>query len=224
MPSYLHLASTSSAVATPGLGGAIKVVLADDHASVRRSLRTLLDAEEGVEVIAEASDLAAARESVSGDLPQVLVLDLEMPNSLPTIGRLRASSPGTEIVVLTMDESPVFAQRAINAGALGFVLKHKADAELLVAVRAAARGEEYVSPAVANRLERLRNAIGEGSLSPRELEVLRLIALGYTSAEIATQLRLSRRTIDSHRARIHRKLGLTTRAQLVRYALSGQLI
>lgn len=224
MPSYLHLASTSPNVDAPGLGRAIKVVLADDHAAVRRSLRTLLDADDGIDVIAEASDLAAARESVSGHLPQVLVLDLEMPNSLPTIGRLRASSPGTEIVVLTMDESPVFAQRAIDAGALGFVLKHKADAELLLAVRAATRGEEYISPAIASRLERLRRATGEGCLNPRELEVLRLIALGYTSAEIATQLHLSRRTIDSHRARIHRKLGLTTRAQLVRYALSGQLI
>ena len=201
-------------------------MLADDHAVVRRSLRLMLGREEDVEVIAEASDLWGAVRQVQGHLPRVLLLDLRLPNgsSVEIIRRLRARAPDTEIVVITMEESPLFAQQAIDAGAVGFVLKDKADSELLTAVRRAARGDEYVSPRVAAGLHALRRAIGGDGLSPRETEVLRLIALGHTSPEVAGKLHLSRRTVETHRARIHRKLGLTTRAELVRFALGRRLI
>ncbi len=204
----------------------IQVVLADDHAVVRRSLRLLLDGEENLEVIAEAADLSSVVRHVHGHVPHVLVLDLQMPNgsSIDTIRRLRDQVPETEIVVLTMEASPLFAQQALDAGAVGFVLKDTADTELPPAVRAAASGGEYVSPRVEAGLEALRRAVDGDGLSPRETEILRLIALGHTSAEIASRLHLSRRTVETHRAHVHRKLGMRTRAELVRYALSRHLV
>ena len=123
-----------------------------------------------------------------------------------------------------MEDSPQFARQALDAGAIGFVLKDRADDELVAAVRCAARGDEYVSPRVAAGLEALQHATGTGELSPREIEILRLIALGYTSREIATKLHVSRRTVETHRARIHRKLGLGTRAELVRFALARHMV
>ncbi len=227
MPARLHLASASeNPHSSLRADSRITVVLADDHVALRRSLRLLLEGEEDVDVVAEASDLSTVARQVHGHLPRVLVLDLRLPNGsgVETVRRLRAQVPATEIVVMTMDESPVFAQQAIDAGAIGFVLKDKADSELLTAIRSATRGDEYVSPRVAAGLDALRRAVGGDGLSPRETEVLRLIALGHTSAEIAAKLHLSRRTVETHRARIHRKLGLTTRAELVRFALRRHLI
>jgi two-component system response regulator NreC len=205
---------------------AIRIVLADDHATVRRNLRLLLDREDGMEVVAEAADLSTVIRHVPVHLPHVLVLDLRMPNgsSIETIRRLRQHTPNTEIIVLTMEESPAFAQQALDAGAAGFVLKDRADDELPMAIRQVVCGEEYVSPRVTAALAALRKAVSGDGLSPREVEVLRLITLGHTSAEIAQKLSLSRRTVETHRARIHRKLGLDTRAQLVRYALGRHLI
>jgi len=204
----------------------LRVVLADDHVLVRRGLRQLLELEEGVEVVAEAADLGTAIEFVRGEHPNVLVLDLGMPDgsSLETIGQVRQVSPETQIVVLTSDDTPIFAQRAFAKGALGFVTKNFADSELADAIRAASRGEEYVSPPVAARLEDLRRGLTNSRLTPREVEVLRLIALGHTSVEIARRLNLSPRTIETHRAHICRKLGASTRADLVRYALERRLI
>jgi two-component system, NarL family, response regulator NreC len=204
----------------------IKVILADDHATVRRNLRLLLDREHDVEVIAEAADHEALMRHVAAHRPHVLVLDLRLPNgsSIEAIRGVRAQVPDAEIVVLTMEESPSFAQQALDAGAVAFVCKDRADDELPAAVRRAARGEEYISARVAAGLEALRNAVSGDGLSPRETEILRLIALGYTSAEIAQQLGLSRRTVETHRARIHTKLGVATRAQLVSYALGRHLI
>lgn len=142
----------------------ITVVIADDHALVRRSLRLLLDGEEGVEVIAEAADLPTVMRHVQCHQPHVLVLDLGMPNgsSIETISRLRQRVPGPELVVLTMEQSAAVAQRAMAAGAVGFVLKDKADSELPAAVRCAARGEEYVSSHVAAALDGLRRTVGSG--------------------------------------------------------------
>lgn len=193
---------------------------------VRRSLRLLLDSESDLRVISEASDLSSVISQVKGQMPHVLVLDFRLPNgsSIETIRRLRAQVPGTEIVVMTMQESPLFAQQAIDAGAIGFVLKDQADSELMNAIHAAARGEEYVSARVAAGLDSLRRAVSSDGLSPRETEVLRLIALGHTSEEIAGQLHLSRRTVESHRARIQQKLGLNSRAELVQFALRRHLI
>ncbi len=203
----------------------VRLVLADDHAVMLRNLRRLLDGEDDVEVIAEAADCPAVMRHVLGHAPHVLVLDLEMPSgsSIEAIRRLREQAPDTEIVVMTMEMSAVFAQQAIDAGALGFVLKDRADGELPTAVRHAARGEEYVSPQIEAGLETLRRS-ARGGLSPRETEVLRLIALGHTSAEVGRKLHLSRRTVETHRASVHRKLGLTTRAELVQFALGRHLI
>lgn len=204
----------------------IRVVLADDHAATRRDLRRLLEREGGVEVIAEAGELSTAIRHVNGHIPHVLVLDLELPNgsSIETIRRLRAQVPETEIVVSTAEESPLFAQQALGAGAIGFVLKPQADVELVPAIRGAVRGESYVSPRVAAGLQAVRRAAAGEGLSPRETEIVRLIALGHTSAEIATRLHLSRRTVETHRARIYRKLGVSTRAEIVRYALRHGLL
>lgn len=227
MVAHLHLASSP-----PGAGpvlytaSPIRVVLADDHSLMRRGLRLLLDGEDGVEVIAEAADLASVVRLVHSRQPHVLVLDLSMPDgsSIETIGKLRERVPDTQIVVLTMDDSPVFAQRSLAAGALGFVLKDLADSDLPQAVRAVAQGEEYVSPRVGARLDALQRSLTEDKLTAREVEVLRLIALGHTSVVIARKLHLSPRTVETHRARIHGKLGLATRAELVRYALGRGLL
>lgn len=226
MAAHLHLARDPGTNGHPRAAVPITVILADDHTAVRRNLRVVLDREDGVEVIAEAADIATVMRHVPAHLPHVLVLDLHMPNgsSIGAIRRLRAEVPDTEIVVLTMEESPAFAQQALDAGALGFVIKDKADDELPAAVRRAARGEEYVSARVAAGLQALRELVDDEILSPRETEILRLIALGHTSAEIAEMLHISRRTVETHRARIHRKLGADTRAELVSYALRSHLI
>jgi two-component system, NarL family, response regulator NreC len=204
----------------------IRVVLADDHALMRRNLRLLLDNARDVEVVAEVEDLTAVASKLRRHQPHVLVLDLGMLNgsSVETIRLLRERVPGTEIVILTMDDSAGVAQRALDAGAVGFVLKDLADSELGPAVRSAAQGHEYLSPVVAARLEALRRSVVGDRLTSREIEVLRLTALGHTGVEVARKLDLSRRTVETHRARIGRKLGLGTRAELVRYALGCGLL
>jgi DNA-binding NarL/FixJ family response regulator len=227
MSAHLHLAATEPETRTSQRPDhPIRVVLADDHTGVRRSLRLVLDRDKDLRVVAEAADLATVLNQVYGHTPHVLVLDLQLPNgsSIETIRQLRAKAPETEIVVLTMEPSPVFAQQALDAGAVGFVLKHRADDELTEAVKRAARSQEYLSPHVAAGVEALRQAINGDGLSPRETEVLRLIALGHTSVEIAGKLHLSRRTVETHRAHIHRKLAMRTRADLVQYALRNHLI
>jgi two-component system, NarL family, response regulator NreC len=201
----------------------ILVLLADDHAVLRRTLRLLLESEQNVEVVGEASDLPAVLELLNGSPPQVLVMDLDLPggSSIQALSRMRVRVPEMQIVVLTMEESPIFSQQVLAAGAVGFVAKRHADSELPAAVQAAARGERYLSPRVAGRLQQLQS---EDKLSPREVEILRLIALGFTSVEVARQLHLSPRTVETHRAHILRKLGLSTRAELVSYALGRGLL
>ncbi|MHB1837130.1 MAG: response regulator [Solirubrobacteraceae bacterium] len=204
----------------------IRVVLADDHHLVRRSLRLLLESEDGISVVGEAGDLHTTILHVRQHAPHVLLLDLRMPNgsSIEAIRGLRAEAPDTAIVVVTMENHPLFARRALDAGAVGYVLKDHADDELAHAVRLAARGQEYVSRRVAARLDAFGRVVDGDRLSPRETEVLRLIALGYTSSEIAEQLHLSSRTVETHRRRLHRKLGLSRRSELVQYALGRDLI
>jgi two-component system response regulator NreC len=203
----------------------IRVLLADDHATMRRSLHLLLAGEHDIEVIAEVHDHPSVTEQVDLHHPQVLVLDLRMSgaSSIDAVRALSDQEPEMKIVVLTMEDSPVFAQHALAAGAVGYVSKDRADDELPEAVRTAARGEIYVSPRVAARLHALQLELAD-RLSQREIEVLRLIALGHTSVEVASKLHLSPRTIETHRAHIHTKLGLTTRADLVDYALGRGLI
>jgi two-component system, NarL family, response regulator NreC len=225
MASHLHLAPRPGEV-LPAPAGPIRVLLAIDHAHLRGGLLRMLDEQLDVEVVAQASDLSSASDGVQRERPHVLVLDLGLPGGscIDTIGQLRERIPDTEIVVLTMEHSPILAQRALTAGASGYVTKDQADSELPDALRAALRGEQFVSPPVAARLETLHRSLTENTLTAREVEVLRLIALGHTSVEIARKLHLSPRTVETHRAHIHRKLGLATRAQLVGYALRRGLL
>jgi two-component system response regulator NreC len=208
--------------------GDITLVLADDHAVVRSGLRLLLEAEEGFTVLAEAGDVDGALRSVLGHKPDVLVLDLNMPggSGLEAIPVLRRDAAQTAIVVLTMQNDPSFARQALQAGALGFVLKEAADDELLGAIRLAADGETYLNPRLGAKLaaQPAQPAGPPDDLSERELEVLRMIVLGHTNSEIASTLYLSVRTVESHRAHIQQKTRRTTRAELVRYALEHKLV
>jgi len=206
-----------------------RIVLADDHGVVRAGLRLLLDAEPGFEVVAEAADVDGALGAVLGHKPEVLVLDLNMPggrSSLEALPDVAQRSPATRTVILTMQEDPEYARRALRAGALGYVLKDAADGELVDAVRRVAEGGTYLNPALGARLATTpeRPSGPPGDLSGREAQVLRLIALGHTNAEIAEQLFLSVRTVETHRAHIQQKLGRSTRAELVRYALDKGLL
>lgn len=206
----------------------IRIVVADDHRVVRAGLRLLLDSEPDFEVVAEAGDVPESVRKLAAFHPDVLILDLSMPgeSSLAAIPRIRAEEPDTQIVVLTMQSDPGFARDALRAGAIGYVLKEAADDELVRAVRYAAEGVTYLNPMLGARLA-ASGANGNSSpdmLSPRELQVLRLIAQGHTNIEIAARLVLSVRTIESHRAHIQRKTGRTSRADLVAYAQQHALL
>ena len=205
---------------------AIRIVIADDHAVVRRGLRQVLDAEEGLEVVAEACDLAGARRYVRGHHPGVLVLDLNLPEgpSLPAIPELRSEFPDTQIVVLTMQKEAAYAREALGAGALGYVLKEAAEDELVEAVRRAAVGDTYLNPRLGAQVAAEPPAGLPDGLSEREVEVLRMIALGHTNAQIGAELFLSVRTVETHRAHIQQKLSLGSRSELVRYALDHGLL
>jgi len=204
------------------------VVIADDHTVVRQGLRLLIDNEEGLQVIAEAGSVPDAERLTRAHRPSVLVLDLNMPggSSLEAIPRLREAAPDTSIVVLTMQDDPAFARQALRSGALGFVLKEAADEELLEAIRLAAAGDTYLNPRLGARLaaQPSEPAGPPDDLTEREVEVLRLIALGHTNTEMAQQLFLSTRTVETHRAHIQQKLRRTSRAELVRYALEHGLV
>ena len=206
----------------------VTVVLADDHAVVRKGLRLLVDAEPGLRVVAEAGTVPDALRMARAHRPSVIVLDLNMPggSSLEAIPTILEQAPTTAIVVLTMQNEPSFARKALQAGALGFVLKEAADDELLGAIRLAAEGETYLNPRLGARLA-AQPAEPTGppdDLSEREVEVLKLIALGHTNAEIGGQLYLSVRTVESHRSHIQQKTRQSSRAELVRYALQNGLI
>jgi two-component system response regulator NreC len=206
----------------------ITVVLADDHGVVRKGLRLLLDAEEDLHVVAEAATAADALRLAKAHRPRILVLDLNMPggSSLEAIPQVIAGSPGTAVVVLTMQDDPAFARQALQAGAAGFVLKEAADEELLEAVRRAAIGDTYLNPRVGARLAAAPSppAGPPDDLTQREVDVLRLIALGHTNTDIGKRLYLSTRTVETHRAHIQQKLRRTSRAELVRYALEHGML
>jgi two-component system response regulator NreC len=203
------------------------ILIADDHAVMRSGLRMLLEDEEDLEVAAEAGDVEETIRKLKAYKPDVLLLDLHMPGgpSLQSIPAMREASPGTRIVVLTMQNSAGFVREALRAGALGYVTKEAADNELVEAVRLAANDEPYLHPKLGARLatEPAQDSPPD-DLSEREVEVLRLIALGHTNVEIGAQLFLSVRTVESHRAHIQQKLRLQRRAELVHYALEHKLL
>jgi two-component system response regulator NreC len=204
---------------------AIDIVLADDHEVVRAGLRLLLQGEVGLHVTGEAGNVPDALRLVELRHPHVLVLDLNMPgpSSLTAITQVKATCA---VVVLTMQSDPGFAREALRAGARAYVLKEAAGAELVTAIRTAARGGTYLNPQMGARMavELTGSAVAPDDLSERELDVLRLIALGHTNAEIGDRLFLSMRTVETHRSHIQHKLRRTTRAELVRYALDHGLI
>jgi two-component system, NarL family, response regulator NreC len=208
----------------------ISIVLADDHAVVRRGLRLVLDAEDDFHVVAEAGTSDDAARLVRAHRPDVAVLDLNMPGTAATIldvlPTLAAEVPGSRIVVLTMQEDPQFARKALASGANGYVLKEAADAELVEAIRLAAAGEVYLNPRLGARIAAAPpEPLGPpDDLTEREVQILKMIALGHTNAEIGNQLFLSVRTVESHRAHIQQKIRRTTRADLVRYALDHGLL
>ena len=208
-------------------GDAIRFVLVDDHEVVRGGLRRVLEAQPGWSVEAEAGDMDRALRAVLGHKPDILVLDLNLAgvSSLEYIPELLERSPATRIVILTMQTEPAYARDAMRAGASAYVLKESAEDELVTAVRAAAEGKTYLNPRVGATIaaEPLASE-ADDELTPREQEILRLLALGHTNAEIAEQLFLSRRTVETHRASIQRKLDLSTRAELTQYAIEHNLL
>jgi two-component system, NarL family, response regulator NreC len=206
-------------------GEEIKIVLAEDHGVVRSALRMLLDAEEDLQVVAEAVDVESTVRFVGGHKPDVLILDLNMPGgpSLRAVPEMLEASPETRIVVLTMQSDPVFAREAMQAGVRGYILKDAADSELVKAVRLAAQGNIYLQPELGARLAAEPTGPPD-DLSEREVEILRLIALGHTNGEIAEDLYLSVRTVESHRSHIQQKLRMSKRSELVRYALERNLL
>jgi two-component system response regulator NreC len=199
----------------------ITIVVADDHAVVRGGLRRLLDAEDDLHVVAEAGDVDETKEQVAQHRPGILLLDLHMPGggSLQALRAIRDASPDTGILVLTMQDDPGYAREAMLRGARGYLLKEAEEADLLQAVRTVAAGSTYLQPELGARL-----LAAPSPLTARERDVLRLLALGHTNAQTADRLHLSVRTVETHRANIQSKLGISNRAELVRHALESGLI
>jgi two-component system response regulator NreC len=208
----------------------IKVVVVDDHAVVRSGLRLLLDAHDEIEVVGEAGNARDAIFRARALKPDVMLLDVVMPGAsgIEVLPELLKESPETKVLILSMQDDPSYVREAFAAGASGYVLKEAADEEVVSAVRAIAKGGRYVHPTLGARMvaaeAQERAAVEADPLSEREREVLRLLALGHTNQEIAQGLYISVRTAESHRAHIMQKLRLSTRAELVRYALSQGLL
>jgi two-component system response regulator NreC len=208
----------------------IRIVLIDDHAVVRSGLSLLLDAEEDIEVVGEGGSAKDAVFRARALKPDVMLLDVVMPgeSGIDVLPKVLKESPETRVLVLSMQDDPSYVREAFAAGASGYVLKEAVDEEVVAAVREIANGGRYVHPTLGARMvaaeAQERAATEADPLSEREREVLRLLALGHTNQEIAENLYISVRTAESHRAHIMRKLRLTTRAELVRYALSHGLL
>jgi two-component system response regulator NreC len=209
---------------------ATRVLIVDDHAVVRSGLKLVLDADDGINPVGEAGNARDAIFEARSLKPDVILLDVVMPDQsgLEIIPTLLHENPDTKILVLSMQDDPRYVREAFDAGASGYVLKEAADSEVVAAVREVAGGGRYVDPELGARLVAAESAerkrAEEDPLSEREGEVLRLLALGHTNQEIAKQLYISVRTAETHRAHIMQKLRLSSRAELVRYALDRGLL
>jgi len=203
----------------------IRVLIVDDHAVVRAGIRLLLDAEEDLEVVGEAGSARDAVFQARAQKPDVVLMDVVMPDQsgLDVVPTLLHERPELKVLVLSMQDDPQYVRQAFAAGASGYVLKEAADTEVVSAIREVANGGSYVHPVLGARLVAAETAEARRAdadpLSDREREVLRLLALGHTNQEIGERLFLSPRTVESYRARIQQKTGRSSRAQLVRYAL-----
>lgn len=204
-----------------------RILIVDDHGVLRAGLRALLSEEQDLEVVGEAADGAHALRQVRFLRPDVVLMDIGLPDTdgLEITRRLLAAHPGARVLILTMHEDSALLHAALEAGASGYVIKRAVEQELVSAIRAVVRGDLYVHPALTRALLTAndRPAADEGPLTRRETEVLRLIAMGHTNREIAEKLVISVRTAESHRANIMGKLGLHNRAELVQYAISHGL-
>ena len=213
--------------------GKIRLVVADDHAILRTGLRMLINAQPDMEVVGEAEDGIEAVQAVQNVNPDVVILDVTMPRSggLDAIKHIAARNRSTRVLLLTMHEEPAYLRTALAAGASGYVLKKSVDADLLSAIRAVSKGRTYVDSELAEILVRdafskddIAGSAANSVLSDRELQVLKLVAEGFSSREIAEQIYISTKTVETYRARFAEKLGLKSRAQIVRYALNLGLL
>ena len=208
----------------------IRVLVVDDHAIVRSGLRRVLDAEPDIETVSEAENAERAVFEAMEHRPDIVLMDVVMPgkSGIEGLAALLQAVPSAQVLILSMQDDPRYVREAFEAGASGYVLKEAADTEVITAVRAVAAGERYVHPALGARLLAAelaeRKRADADPLSEREREVLRLLALGHTNQEIAKLLYISVRTAETHRAHIMQKLRLTSRAELVRYALAEGLL
>ncbi len=208
----------------------MRILVADDHGIVRSGIRMLIDRQDGMQVVAEAEDGVEAVEMTLSERPDVAILDVSMPRmtGLQAAREIKAQSPSTVVLMLSMHDDERYSFEALNAGAAGYVLKRAADTDLIDAVRAAMRGDAFVSPA--NQAEVLREWAEGGldrpqeELTPRELEVVKLIAEAHTNRQIADVLHVSEKTVESHRANLLHKLGMRDRVELVRYAIRRGLV
>jgi len=210
-----------------------RIVLADDHSVMRQGLRALLQAEAGFSIVGEASDGQTAVELTEQLRPDVLVVDLVMPRlgGLDVLREVVRRSPSTRVIVLSMHANEAYVQEALQNGAAGYVLKDSDAADLIQAIRGVMAGRRYLSPSISERaIHAYSRKSGQGTLdlyetlTNREREVLRLVAEGHTSPEIATRLCIGVRTAESHRANLMRKLGLRSQAEVIRFALRRGLV
>ncbi len=207
----------------------MRVLIADDHGIVRSGLRVLLEQQDDIEVIAEASDGATARDVAIRERPDLAILDVKMPKltGLQATREIREQAPDVAVLILSMYDDERYLFEALKAGASGYVLKTQADTDLLGAVRAVERGEPFLTPAAQQAL--IKDVLGQGAgrtdeLTPREEEVVKLVAEAHTNKEIAEILHLSEKTVENHRSNAMRKLGMRDRVELVRYAIRRGLI
>ena len=209
----------------------MRVLIADDHGIVRSGLRLLLERQPDIEVIAEAADGAEAREIAVRERPDLAILDVRMPKltGLQVTRELKKQAPEVSVLILSMHDDERYLFEALKAGASGYVLKTQADTDLVEAIRAVERGEPFLTPAaqqalIKDVLERGRQSDNDEELTPREEEIVKLVAEAHTTRQIAEILHLSEKTVENHRGNAMRKLGMRDRVELVRYAIRRGLI